>query len=171
MKYSGKPTWHQEQVIQQIHLNSHSSSLWYLVWTSAGYLPMFIYLNGMSYCHVICWLDICANEQFISWLYVNARNWLNKDFLKQKMQNMFDIFDIIKLETKIGSTCYVFVNCIKGERMVSICMVPTVKHGWGGVKVWGCLAADTIGDLFITESTLNQHDYHSILQRHAIPSC
>lgn len=100
----------------------------------------------MSYCHVICCLDICANEQFISWLYVNARNWLNKDFLKHKMQNMFDIFDIIKLETKIGSTCYVFVNRIKGERMVSICMVPTVKHGWGGVKVCGCLAGDTIGD-------------------------
>lgn len=133
--------------------------------------PMFIYLNAMSYCHVICWLDICANEQFISWLYVNARNWLNKHFLKYKMQNMFDIFDIIKLETKIGSTCYIFVQRRKGERMVSICMVPTVKHGWGGLMVWGCLAGDTIGDLFITESILNQHDYHSILQRHAIPSC
>ena len=34
--------------------------------------------------------------------------------------------------------------------------------------VWGCFAGDTVGDLFKIEGTLNQHDYHSILQRHAI---
>ena len=37
--------------------------------------------------------------------------------------------------------------------------------------VWGCFAGDTVGDLFKIEDTLNQHGYHSILQRHAIPSC
>ena len=58
----------------------------------------------------------------------------------------------------------------KGEWMVSTCMVPTVKHGGGGVMVWGCFAGDTVGDLFKIEGTLNQHGYHSILQRHAIPS-
>ena len=39
-----------------------------------------------------------------------------------------------------------------------------------GVMVWGCFAGDTVGDLFKIEGTLNQHGYHSILQRHAIPS-
>ena len=58
----------------------------------------------------------------------------------------------------------------ESEWMVSACMVPTVKHGGGGVMVWGCFAGDTVGDLFKIEGTLNQHDYHSILQRHAIPS-
>ncbi|RXN33974.1 C-type lectin domain family 10 member A [Labeo rohita] len=58
----------------------------------------------------------------------------------------------------------------KGERMDSTCLVPAVKHGGGGVMVWGCFAGDTVGDLFKIEGILNQHGYHSILQRHAIPS-
>ncbi|CAJ0928226.1 unnamed protein product [Ranitomeya imitator] len=54
--------------------------------------------------------------------------------------------------------------------MDSTCLIPTVKHGGGGVMVWGCFAGDTVGDLFKIEGILNQHGYHSILQRHAIPS-
>ena len=69
-----------------------------------------------------------------------------------------------------GSNRRVFVRRRKGERMDSTCLVPTVKHGGGGVMVWGCFAGDTVGDLFKIEGTLNQHGYHSILQRHAIPS-
>ena len=69
-----------------------------------------------------------------------------------------------------GSNHCVFVRCRKGERMDSTCLVPTVKHGGGGVMVWGCFAGDTVGDLFKIEGILNQHGYHSILQRHAIPS-
>ncbi|MDF4290226.1 transposase, partial [Vibrio parahaemolyticus] len=68
-----------------------------------------------------------------------------------------------------GSNRRVFVRRRKGERMDSTCLVPTVKHGGGGVMVWGCFAGDTVGDLFKIEGTLNQHGYHSILQRHAIP--
>ena len=44
--------------------------------------------------------------------------------------------------------------------------VPTVKHEGGGV---GCFAGDTARDLFKIQGTLNQHGYHSILQRYAIP--
>src|SRR4029434_8261515 len=36
--------------------------------------------------------------------------------------------------------------------------------------VWGCSAGDTVGDLLKIQGILNQHGYHSILQRHAIPS-
>ncbi|KAF0046089.1 hypothetical protein F2P81_002618 [Scophthalmus maximus] len=68
-----------------------------------------------------------------------------------------------------GSNHCVFVRRRKGERMDSTCLVPTVKHGGGGVMVWGCFAGDTVGDLFKIEGILNQHGYHSILQRHAIP--
>ena len=49
-------------------------------------------------------------------------------------------------------------------------MVPTVKHGGGGVMVWGCSAGDTVGYLFRIQGTLNQYGYRSILQRYAIPS-
>ena len=76
-------------------------------------------------------------------------------------ESKFDIF---------GSTRRVFVRRRKGERMVSSCVVPTVDHGGGEVMVWGCFAGDTVGDLFKIQGTLNQHGYHSILQRHAIPS-
>ena len=56
-----------------------------------------------------------------------------------------------------------------GEWMISGCVVPTVKHG-GGVMVWGYFARDTDCDSFRIQGTLNQHGYHSILQRYAIPS-
>ena len=36
--------------------------------------------------------------------------------------------------------------------------------------VWGCVAGDTICNLFRIQGTLNQHGYHSILQRYSIPS-
>ena len=52
------------------------------------------------------------------------------------------------------------------ERMISACVVPTLKHGGGGVEVlcwWHC-------DLFRIQGTLNQHGYHSILQRYTILS-
>src|SRR4029434_2235125 len=68
------------------------------------------------------------------------------------------------------ATRRVFVRYRKGERKVSTCVVPTVKHGGGGVMVWGCFAGDTVGDLLKIQGLLNQHGYHSILQRHAIPS-
>ena len=54
--------------------------------------------------------------------------------------------------------------------MISTCVFPTVKHGGGGVMVWGCFAGDTVSDLFRIQGTLNQHGYYSILQRYAIPS-
>ena len=57
-----------------------------------------------------------------------------------------------------------------GERMISACVIPTVKHEGGGVMVWGCIAGDTVCDLFRIQGTLNQHGYHSILQQYAIPS-
>ena len=42
-----------------------------------------------------------------------------------------------------GAICSVFVRCGVGERMISACVVPTIKHGGGGVMVWGCFAGDT----------------------------
>ena len=57
-----------------------------------------------------------------------------------------------------------------GERMISTCVVPTVKHGGGSVMVWCCFAGKTVSDLFRIQGTLNQHDYHIILQLYALTS-
>ena len=54
--------------------------------------------------------------------------------------------------------------------MISAYVVPTMKHGGGGVKVSGCFASDTVCDLFRIQGTLNQHDYPIILLLYAIPS-
>ena len=48
----------------------------------------------------------------------------------------------------------VFVRCRVGERMFSACVVPTVKHGGGGVMVWGFIAGETVSDLFRIQGTL-----------------
>ena len=54
--------------------------------------------------------------------------------------------------------------------MISACVVPTVKHGGGGVMVWGWFSGETVCDWFRIQGTFNQHGYHSILQRYAVPS-
>jgi hypothetical protein len=53
--------------------------------------------------------------------------------------------------------------------MISACAVSTVKHGGRGLMVWGAVLV-TLYDLFRIKGTLNQHGYHSILQRYTIPS-
>uniref|UniRef100_A0AAZ3S9M1 Tc1-like transposase DDE domain-containing protein n=1 Tax=Oncorhynchus tshawytscha TaxID=74940 RepID=A0AAZ3S9M1_ONCTS len=37
-------------------------------------------------------------------------------------------------------------------------------------EVWGCFAGNTVSELFRFRGILNQHGYHSILQRYTIPS-
>ena len=69
-----------------------------------------------------------------------------------------------------GYNCRVFVRRREGERMIFACVVLIVKHGEGGVRVRGCFAGDTVGDLFRIQGTFNQHGYHSIPQRYTIPS-
>ena len=67
-----------------------------------------------------------------------------------------------------GSNHRVFVRRRVSELMISACVIPTVKHG--GVMVWGCVAGDTVSDLFRIQGTLSQHGYCSILQRYTITS-
>ena len=45
-----------------------------------------------------------------------------------------------------GSNRRVFVRRGVGERMISACVFPTVKHGGGGIMVWGCFADDNVND-------------------------
>lgn len=69
-----------------------------------------------------------------------------------------------------GSRRRVYVRRRIGERLTPECIVPTVKHGGGAVMLWGCFAGNSAGDIHRVTGILNQNGYHSILQRHAIPS-
>ena len=54
-----------------------------------------------------------------------------------------------------GSKRCVVVRRRVGERMISAYVVPTMKHGGGGVMVWWCFAG--VSDLLRIQGTLNQH--------------
>lgn len=69
-----------------------------------------------------------------------------------------------------GSKRKVFVRRLPTEKMIPACVVPTVKHGGGSIMVWGSFSGQGVGDLFQVEGILKKEGYHSILQRHAIPS-
>ena len=43
-------------------------------------------------------------------------------------------------------------------------IVPTVKHGGGGIMVWGCMAADGVGQLQFIEDTMDKFAYLNILK-------
>lgn len=90
-----------------------------------------------------------------NWTYDNWKNVLWTD------ESKFEIFNTRRR---------VYVRRRIGERYIPACVTPTVKHGGGSVMVWGCFGAEKVGDLHQVQGILNQHGYHSILQRHAIPS-
>ena len=57
-----------------------------------------------------------------------------------------------------------------GETMIPQSIRPTVRHGGGNIQVWGCFAYSGVGHLQRIDYTMTEEKYHSILQRHAIPS-
>jgi transposase len=58
----------------------------------------------------------------------------------------------------------------KGEELRNDTIQPTVKHGGGSIMMWGCFLGDRVGDLFKVNGIMKKEEYHSILQRHAVPS-
>jgi hypothetical protein len=48
----------------------------------------------------------------------------------------------------IGNLSGEYTFEIFGEWMISAYVVSNVKHGGGGLMVWGCFAVDTVSDLF-----------------------
>lgn len=46
-----------------------------------------------------------------------------------------------------------------------------VKQGGGSVMMWRCLGVERPGDLLPVMGIMRKVQYHTILQRHNIPSC
>ncbi|GBM02066.1 hypothetical protein AVEN_209754-1 [Araneus ventricosus] len=43
-------------------------------------------------------------------------------------------------------------------------LLPTVKHGGGGIMVWRCFAASGMGNLVFIENNMDQYKYINILK-------
>ncbi|KAM7407138.1 hypothetical protein PAMA_003055 [Pampus argenteus] len=56
------------------------------------------------------------------------------------------------------------------ETSISQSITPTVKHGGENIQVWGCFAYSGVGHLHRIDYSLTKEEYHSILERHVIPS-
>jgi len=57
-----------------------------------------------------------------------------------------------------------------GKRFNLENLVPTVKHGGGGVMVWGCFCGTGLGPLVLVEGKLNRFGYIQILENN-LPPC
>ena len=64
----------------------------------------------------------------------------------------------------------VYVRRRSGEEYLPQCLNPTVKHGGGGIMVWGCISSKGVGRLHRVEGTINAAHYIKILKFCALPS-
>jgi transposase len=59
---------------------------------------------------------------------------------------------------------------IDGTRYNVENMVPSVKHGGGGIMVWGCFSGKGLGPLVKVEGKMNRLDYIKILEKNLLPT-
>lgn len=90
------------------------------------------------------------------------QNWI-ADQWKQVLWTAESKFEIFR------SWRWVYVRWRTNEWMITA-LLPTVKHSGGNVNIWRCFVGNTAGDIYWVPGILNQHEYHAILQYHAIPS-
>ncbi len=69
-----------------------------------------------------------------------------------------------------GSDGKVIVWRVPREEFQRECTVPTVKHGGGNVKVWGCFAWNGMGNLVFIDGNLTGEMYKDILQNNLFQS-
>ena len=64
----------------------------------------------------------------------------------------------------------VIVRRRQGEEYLPACLNTTMKHGGGGIMVWGCIARNGVGRLHKIDGNVNAQHYLQILKYCAIPS-
>ena len=55
------------------------------------------------------------------------------------------------------------------KNMTLTVLFQQLKHGGGGVMIWGCLTWESLGPLVRAEGTINSQKYIDILNTHLIP--
>jgi hypothetical protein len=63
-----------------------------------------------------------------------------------------------------------FVRRMVGEDLKEYCVQPTLKHGGGGIMLWGCINARGTGCLSKVNGSLNGPGYIFILEDALIPT-
>ena len=63
-----------------------------------------------------------------------------------------------------------YVRRRKSEEFDERCVVGTVKHGGGGVMVWGCICGSETGMMLRVESTMDKFRYLRVLEDGMVPS-
>lgn len=77
------------------------------------------------------------------------------------------------LETKVnlfGTTGIQTAWRHKGEEYNEKWMLPTVKHGGGSDRLWGCMSAAGVGELHFTDGIANSQMYWGIPKDKVLPS-
>ncbi|CAK9827487.1 Transposable element Tc1 transposase [Anthophora retusa] len=69
-----------------------------------------------------------------------------------------------------GNKRRVSVRRKPNEKLLSQCVIPTVKHGGGSVMLWGCFGTNKVDSLVKIDGILRKEQYLKILQDHAVPS-
>ena len=69
-----------------------------------------------------------------------------------------------------GNKRRVYVRRSAKEKILTQCLVPTVKYGEDSVIVWGCFSLDGVGDLRKIDGIMRKEHYRDILETSAIPS-
>ena len=64
----------------------------------------------------------------------------------------------------------VYVRRRVGEALNPNCLCGTVKHGGGGIMVWGSMSASGVSRIYRVQGTLKSDQYLRILQREMVPS-
>lgn len=69
-----------------------------------------------------------------------------------------------------GTPGATYVRRRVGEEYNPECVVPTVKHGGGSIMIWGCMAADGVGEMVLCEGRMNSEKYTAVLETALAPS-
>ena len=69
-----------------------------------------------------------------------------------------------------GTPGVTYVRRCIGEEYHPVCVVPTVKHGGGSIMIWGCMAADGVGEMFVCEGRMNSQNHINMLETVLMPS-
>ena len=112
----------------------------------------------------------CAKKPFLSKKNINDRKRFSSCYGKKDTDWFRNVFWSDEFRFCLVSDAP--ERCIRrnGERFSPSCIKTTVKHGNGGIMVWGTFTAAGVGELIRCENSINAKEYIRILNIGLLPS-